>query len=47
MGTTLLEQMADFLIWYAKDKLQVKYNQLYIEKNAETSFTLLDPYLFR
>jgi adenine-specific DNA-methyltransferase len=38
MGTTLLEQMDDFLLWYAKDKTQVKYRQLYIQKDVEGDF---------
>ena len=32
LGSKVLEQMSDFLIWYGKDKNQVKYNQLYIPK---------------
>ena len=30
-----LEQMCDFAIWYAKDKEQVKYNKLYIDKDVQ------------
>lgn len=29
LGSKTLEQMADFLIWYAKDSTQLKYRQLY------------------
>ncbi len=35
MGTKLLEQMADYILWYSKDKLNVKYNQLYVYKSVE------------
>ena len=30
LGGKTLEGMADYLVWYAKDKTKVKYNQLYI-----------------
>lgn len=30
LGAKLLENMYDYILWYAKDKSQVKYNQLYI-----------------
>ena len=30
LGGKTLEGMADYLIWYAKDKTRVKYNQLYM-----------------
>ncbi|MYA51011.1 MAG: site-specific DNA-methyltransferase [Chloroflexi bacterium] len=30
LGSKTLEGMADYLVWYAKDKSKVKYNQLYI-----------------
>jgi len=30
--TDLLSGVSDFLLWYAKDKTQVKYNALYKEK---------------
>ncbi len=29
LGAKTLESMADFILWYAKDKAQVKYRQLY------------------
>ncbi len=32
LGSKVLEQMSDFLLWYGKDKNQVKYNQLYVSK---------------
>lgn len=35
MGTLLLEQMADYILWYAKNKPQVKYRTLYVEKQPE------------
>jgi adenine-specific DNA-methyltransferase len=31
-GGVLLDVVNDFLLWYAKDKTQVKYRQLYLEK---------------
>ncbi len=36
MGTTLLEQMGDFLLWYSKDKFKTKYRQLFLKKNIES-----------
>ena len=30
LGGKTLEGMADYLVWYAKDKTKVKYNQLYV-----------------
>ena len=38
MGTTLLEQMDDFLLWYARDKSRVKYRQLFVEKDVTGDF---------
>ena len=35
MNSKYLEQMCDFSIWYAKDKSQLKYNKLFVEKNVE------------
>ena len=35
MGTVLLEQMADFLIWYAKSKGSARYRPLFQEKEHE------------
>ncbi len=32
MGTILLEQMGDFLLWYSKDKSKTKYRQLFLKK---------------
>lgn len=32
LGTDLLKNVADYLLWFAKDKLRVKYRQLYAEK---------------
>jgi adenine-specific DNA-methyltransferase len=29
LGAKTLEQMSDFLVWYAKDKTKIKYNHLY------------------
>ena len=33
-GTTYIEQMDDFLLWYGKDKKATKYRQLFIEKDV-------------
>ena len=35
LGTKLLEQMYDFILWYAKDKTKVKYRQLFKEYNVQ------------
>jgi adenine-specific DNA-methyltransferase len=32
LGAKTMESMADYLLWYGKDKAHVKYRQLYIEK---------------
>ena len=34
LGTTGLKSVADYLIWYAKDKSVLKYHQLYHQKQA-------------
>jgi adenine-specific DNA-methyltransferase len=31
-GSTLLGQISDYIVWYAKSKAQVKYRQLYLKK---------------
>src|SRR5262249_21132591 len=31
-GTNVLSSICDYLLWYAKDKVHVKYRQLYLEK---------------
>ena len=36
LGGKTLEGMADYLVWYAKDKTKVKYNQLYIGTEPDT-----------
>jgi adenine-specific DNA-methyltransferase len=38
MGTLLLEQMADFLLWYAKDKQLTKYRGLFRQKEHQGDF---------
>jgi len=38
MGSKLLEQVADFIIWYSKDKKQIKYRALFKSKNPEGDF---------
>ena len=35
MGAKYLEQMCDFLVWYAKGKKQLKYRQLYLDKETQ------------
>jgi adenine-specific DNA-methyltransferase len=37
-GATLLEQMDDFLLWYAKNKENIKYHPLFVAKEAEGDF---------
>ncbi|RLC76548.1 MAG: site-specific DNA-methyltransferase, partial [Chloroflexi bacterium] len=34
-GTKGIEQMDDFLVWYSKDKEQVKYRPLFVEQSVE------------
>jgi adenine-specific DNA-methyltransferase len=34
MSTTLLSNISDFILWYAKDRSQVKYRQLFQPKNV-------------
>jgi adenine-specific DNA-methyltransferase len=36
--TTTLASVGDFLLWYAKDKSQVKYRQVYLEKSDDSEF---------
>ena len=38
LGTTLIEQMADFILWYAKDVSNVKFNKLYLRQDVEGEF---------
>jgi adenine-specific DNA-methyltransferase len=38
MGTVLLEQMADFLLWFAKDRERVRYRGLFQRKSPEGDF---------
>ncbi|MFW6284060.1 MAG: site-specific DNA-methyltransferase [Desulfosalsimonas sp.] len=38
MGTNFLEQMADFIIWYSKDKKYTKYHRIYKERSIEGEF---------
>lgn len=33
--SSLLSKTGDFLLWYAKDKANIHYNQIYLEKSAE------------
>ena len=35
LGSNVIEQMSDFLIWYCKNKKKVKYNQLYVPKEMK------------
>ena len=35
LGGKVLEEMNDYLIWYAKEKTKMKYRQLYKESNVE------------
>jgi adenine-specific DNA-methyltransferase len=38
LGTTLIEQMADFILWYARDVQDITFNKLYIEQDVEGEF---------
>ena len=45
LGTEVLASVCDFLLWYAKDKTRVKFNQLYAPKanaEGEGAYTWLD-----
>jgi adenine-specific DNA-methyltransferase len=45
IGTEVLATTADFLLWYARDRSQVKYRQLYAERSEETArkmFTMVE-----
>lgn len=33
LGASLLETMNDYILWYANDKSQIKYNQLFVDKD--------------
>jgi adenine-specific DNA-methyltransferase len=35
LGSTFLEEMNDYLVWYAKDKSQCRFTQLYREQDVE------------
>lgn len=35
LGTSFMEQMDDFIIWYARDKERAKYRQLYLDQSVE------------
>lgn len=35
LGSNTLETMNDFILWYAKDKLKIKYRQIFEEYNVE------------
>ena len=44
LGSALLAQVVDFLLWYAKDRPLIKYKQLYSEKNigSDTAYTWIE-----
>src|SRR5439155_4016053 len=35
LGAKYLENVSDYIIWYARDKTQMKYRQLFLEKQVE------------
>ena len=37
LGSKILEEMYDYLVWYAKDIQHLKYNQLYVPQNLFTN----------
>lgn len=43
-SSTGLASVSDYLLWYAKDKKQMKYNQLYMERDERTAEPLLRRY---
>ena len=43
-SSTELASVSDYLLWYAKDKGQIKYNQLYMERDERTAEPLLRRY---
>lgn len=45
IGTEVLPTTADFLLWYARDRVQVRYRQLYQERSEDTArkmFTMVE-----
>ncbi|MCG9131029.1 site-specific DNA-methyltransferase [Candidatus Poribacteria bacterium] len=44
-SSTGLAAVSDYLLWYAKDKEQVKYNQLYVEWDERAPDPLLKSYI--
>ena len=36
LGAKYLESVNDYIIWYSKNKEQLKYNQIFLEKNVES-----------
>ena len=43
-STTRLASISDYILWYAKDLEQMKYRQLYLERNERTPDPLLRSY---
>ena len=43
-SSTELASVSDYLLWYAKDKRQIKYNQLYMERDERIAEPLLRRY---
>ena len=43
-STTWLASISDYILWYAKDLEQMKYRQLYLERNERTPDPLLKSY---
>ncbi|MDT9197044.1 site-specific DNA-methyltransferase [Limnospira sp. PMC 1042.18] len=42
-GSSYLENMHDYVLWYAKSKIQLKYNQLYSKRKIDTvEFTFIE-----
>ena len=44
LGQKTLDNVSDYIIWYCKDKDNLKYNQLYIEKDFDDNSTSLYNY---
>ena len=42
LGAKLLTECGDYLIWYAKDKEKIKYNQLYLDGGERSMYTKIE-----
>lgn len=42
LGTKYLSNLSDYIVWYAKDKSQVKYNQLFQEREIHRGYPFIE-----